>query len=107
MPRFAHGKTTIHYEESGGGFPLLLIAPGAMNSAIELWSGATINPLEMFAEDFRLIAMDQRNAGRSTGPLELDDPWKAYAGDQLAADGSPRRRELPRHGRLHRVLISR
>lgn len=84
MPRFAHGETTIHYEESGGGFPLLLIAPGAMNSAIELWSGATINPLEIFAEDFRLIAMDQRNAGRSTGPLEVDDPWGAYASDQLA-----------------------
>lgn len=84
MPRFAHGETTIHYEERGGGFPLLLIAPGAMNSAIELWSGATINPLEVFAEDFRLIAMDQRNAGRSTGPLEVDDPWGAYASDQLA-----------------------
>jgi pimeloyl-ACP methyl ester carboxylesterase len=75
---------TIHYEESGGGFPLLLIAPGAMNSAIELWSGATINPLEVFAEDFRLIAMDQRNAGGSTGPLEVDDPLGAYASDQLA-----------------------
>ena len=84
MPRFAHGETTIYYEEQGSGFPLLVIAPGAMNSAIELWSGATINPLEVYSEDFRLIAMDQRNAGRSTGPLEVDDPWGAYARDQLA-----------------------
>lgn len=84
MPRFAHGDTSIYYEESGSGFPLLLIAPGAMNSAIELWSGATINPLDVYSEDFRLIAMDQRNAGRSTGPLTVGDPWGAYACDQLA-----------------------
>ncbi len=28
--------------------------------------------------------MDQRNAGRSIGPLEPSDPWGAYARDQLA-----------------------
>jgi pimeloyl-ACP methyl ester carboxylesterase len=55
-----------------------------MNSAIELWSGATINPLDVYGGDFRLIAMDQRNAGRSAGPLEVSDPWGAYARDQLA-----------------------
>jgi pimeloyl-ACP methyl ester carboxylesterase len=84
VPSFTHGETTIYYEAHGSGFPLLLFAPGAMNSAIELWSGATIDPLEHFTEDFRLIAMDQRNAGRSTGPLEVGDPWGAYARDQLA-----------------------
>jgi pimeloyl-ACP methyl ester carboxylesterase len=83
LPRFVHGETTIHYEEHGGGFPLLLIAPGGMNSAIELWGGSTINPLEAYSGDFRLIAMDQRNAGQSTGPLEANDPWGAYARDQL------------------------
>jgi pimeloyl-ACP methyl ester carboxylesterase len=31
-----------------------------------------------------MIAMDQRNAGRSAGPLEAGDPWGAYAADQLA-----------------------
>jgi pimeloyl-ACP methyl ester carboxylesterase len=31
-----------------------------------------------------MIAMDQRNAGRSHGPLDLADPWGAYARDQLA-----------------------
>jgi pimeloyl-ACP methyl ester carboxylesterase len=84
LPHFEHGETTIYYEERGTGFPVLLIAPGAMNSAIGLWSGATINPLEAYSGDFRLIAMDQRNAGRSTGPLEVGDPWGAYARDQLA-----------------------
>jgi pimeloyl-ACP methyl ester carboxylesterase len=83
VPRFAHGESSIYYEDSGSGFPLLLIAPGAMNSAIELWSGATINPLDVYSEDFRLIAMDQRNAGRSTGPLAVGDPWGSYARDQL------------------------
>jgi pimeloyl-ACP methyl ester carboxylesterase len=27
--------------------------------------------------------MDQRNAGRSKGPLEPDDPWGSYAEDQM------------------------
>ena len=31
-----------------------------------------------------MIAMDQRNAGQSAGPLEAGDPWGAYAADQLA-----------------------
>src|SRR5262249_6643114 len=33
---------------------------------------------------YRMIAMDQRNAGQSVGPLEHGDPWGAYAADQLA-----------------------
>lgn len=75
--------TTIHYEEVGQGFPVLLIAPGGMESAITLWERSAINPLDVLREDFRLIAMDQRNAGESTGPLETDDPWGMYARDQL------------------------
>ena len=84
MPQFDYDSTSINFEEHGSGFPLLLIAPGAMESAIEMWEGATINPLALYADDFRLIAMDQRNAGRSFGPLEPSDPWGAYAKDQLA-----------------------
>ena len=84
MPQFDYDATSIHFEEYGSGFPLLLIAPGAMESAIEMWAGATIDPLAHYADFFRLIAMDQRNAGRSYGPLEPSDPWGAYASDQLA-----------------------
>jgi pimeloyl-ACP methyl ester carboxylesterase len=84
MPQFEYDSTSIHFEEYGSGFPLLLIAPGAMESAIEMWPGATINPLALYADTFRLIAMDQRNAGQSFGPLESSDPWGAYARDQLA-----------------------
>jgi len=41
--------------------------------------------LEAFSQDgLRVIAMDQRNAGRSSGPLDTSDPWKTYAEDQLA-----------------------
>ena len=84
MPQFEYDSASIYFEEYGSGFPLLLIAPGAMNSIIEMWANATINPLALYEDTFRLIAMDQRNAGRSSGPLEPSDPWGGYARDQLA-----------------------
>lgn len=84
MPIFQYRDISINYEVSGSGFPLLLIAPGAMDSAISMWRGATLNPLELYGDAFQMIAMDQRNAGRSLGPLEPSDPWGSYASDQLA-----------------------
>jgi pimeloyl-ACP methyl ester carboxylesterase len=84
MPRLEYESTSIYFEEHGHGFPLLLIAPGAMNSTVEMWANATINPLVLYQDTFRMIAMDQRNAGRSHGPLDFSDPWGAYARDQLA-----------------------
>jgi pimeloyl-ACP methyl ester carboxylesterase len=39
--------------------------------------------VEVLADEFRVIAMDQRNAGQSVGPLEADDPWGMFAADQL------------------------
>jgi pimeloyl-ACP methyl ester carboxylesterase len=83
VPFFAHDDTTIYFEERGAGTALLLIAPGGMRSTIEYWAAAAINPWESYGEDFRLVAMDQRNAGRSRGPLDVGDPWGAYAADQL------------------------
>jgi pimeloyl-ACP methyl ester carboxylesterase len=84
MPQFEYDSTSIYFEEHGSGFPLLAIAPGAMNSTVEMWASATINPLALYQDTFRVIAMDQRNAGRSSGPLEPSDPWGGYARDQLA-----------------------
>jgi pimeloyl-ACP methyl ester carboxylesterase len=80
MPTIQRGDATIYYEERGPttGTPLLLLAPGGLNSTIDL------NPLDAFADEFRLIAMDQRNAGRSRGPLQTHDAWGMYADDQLA-----------------------
>jgi pimeloyl-ACP methyl ester carboxylesterase len=83
VPFFAHDDTTIYFEERGAGSALLLIAPGGMRSTIEYWAAAAINPWASYREDFRLVAMDQRNAGQSRGPLDVGDPWGAYAADQL------------------------
>jgi pimeloyl-ACP methyl ester carboxylesterase len=74
---------TLRYEERGSGFPLLLLAPGGMNSVVEAWERAPFDPLETYADEFHLVAMDQRNAGASRGPLDSADPWGAYAADQL------------------------
>ena len=83
MPTYERAGASIYYEEHGSGFPLLLIAPGGMNSAIAFWSRMPFNPIDAFAGDFRVIAMDQRNCGRSTGPLDAVDPWGSYVDDQL------------------------
>ncbi len=44
-----------------------------------------INIPEEFRNDFRVITMDQRNAsgGEFTGPVPVEDPWGAFADDQL------------------------
>jgi pimeloyl-ACP methyl ester carboxylesterase len=76
--------TSIYFEERGSGPPLLAIAPGGMRSTIDYWKNAAIDPWAAFTDEFRVVAMDQRNAGRSTGPLPTADPWGAYARDQLA-----------------------
>ena len=96
MPYFTRGETSIYYEERGSGVPVLLIAPGGMKSTIDFWKHAAIDPWASYADDFRLIAMDQRNAGRSTGPLDAGDPWGAYAADQL---------ELMDHLGIDRFLV--
>jgi pimeloyl-ACP methyl ester carboxylesterase len=84
MASFARDDVSIHYEEIGSGFPLLLLAPGGLDSTIDFWPRAALNPIEAYADDFHLVAMDQRNAGSSTGPFEPDDPWGSFVGDQLA-----------------------
>lgn len=84
MPEFERGDVTIHYEVRGDGFPLLTLAPGGLNSAIDAWPRAAIDPLVRYEGDFLLVAMDQRNTGASRGPLDAEDPWGSYATDQLA-----------------------
>jgi pimeloyl-ACP methyl ester carboxylesterase len=84
VPYVDHGDAKIWFEEQGTGFPMLTLAPGGMRSGVAMWEHAAINPLTAYAGQYRMIAMDQRNTGRSSGPLEPDDPWGAYAADQLA-----------------------
>jgi pimeloyl-ACP methyl ester carboxylesterase len=82
---YEKGNVRIRYQEAGSGFPLLVTPGGGLNSRISNWANAVINAMEEFKSDLRCIAMDQRNAtgGESTGPIPVDDPWGAFADDQL------------------------
>jgi len=83
---YEKGPVRIHFEEVGSGFPLLLIAGGGLNSRISgLKRGDPFNAIEEFKGEYRCIGSDLRNAnaGQSSGPLESDRPWDAYADDQL------------------------
>lgn len=84
MPIFTRGEITLYYEEQGKGFPLLLIAPGGMRSAVSFWDKTPWNPIVQLAPHYRVIAMDQRNAGRSSAPIRATDSWHVYTEDQLA-----------------------
>jgi len=84
MPLFERAGVSLYYEEFGSGHPLLLFAPGGMRSAIDFWHRSPFDPTVEFAADFRVIAMDQRNAGRSRGPISAADGWHTYTADHLA-----------------------
>src|SRR5512146_978250 len=78
MSFYVKGPVRIRYEETGSGFPLLLIAGGGLNSTIAaLKRGDPFDPIEEFKGEYRCIAADLRNAtgGESSGPLEIDRPW--------------------------------
>ena len=84
MPTFTRGDVSLYYEEYGSGYPLILFAPGGMRSSVEFWKRSPFDPAVEFAGDFRVIAMDQRNAGRSRAPISPSDGWDTYASDHLA-----------------------
>ena len=85
MPFYTRGDVRIHYEEAGSGFPLLVTPGGGLNSVMSGWPNQVFDAMEVFKDDFRCITMDQRNAigGESTGPVQVEDPWGAFADDQL------------------------
>src|SRR5262245_42534092 len=83
---YEKGPVRIHFEETGSGFPLLLIPGGGLNSSISNFTrNSPFNPIAEFQGEYRCITADLRNAndGQSTGPLEIDRPWDAYTDDQL------------------------
>jgi len=82
---YEKGNVRIRYAEIGSGFPLLAIPGGGLNSCMAVWARAVINIPEAFKGDFRVITMDQRNAtgGGSNGSVPEEDPWGAFAEDQL------------------------
>src|SRR5581483_536755 len=74
-------------EEYGRGFPILTFAPAGLASTIKVWSepSAPINPIAELADNFRVIAMDQRNAGgQSRAPITSRDGWDSYTNDHIA-----------------------
>ena len=97
MRFYERGDVRIHYEETGSGFPLLLIPGGGLNSTISfLTENVPFKAIEEFKNEYRCISMDLRNAngGQSSGPLEIDRPWEAYADDQLGLMDHLRIREF-------------
>jgi pimeloyl-ACP methyl ester carboxylesterase len=87
MPTIERNGATIYFEEHGRGFPILTFAPAGLQSVIDVWRrpAAPINPMTEFSDSFRVIAMDQRNAGgKSRGPITAQDGWPTYAADHLA-----------------------
>jgi len=76
-------NVTLHYEHAGDGFPLLLLPPGGLTADIAYWQRVAFNAFEIFQRGFHAIAVDERHAGQSFGPIELDDPWGGYARDHL------------------------
>ena len=87
MPSFEYKAARIYYEEYGQGFPILTFAPAGLASVIDVWRqpSAPINPIAEFSGEYRVIAMDQRNAGgQSRAPITAQDDWDTYTADHIA-----------------------
>jgi pimeloyl-ACP methyl ester carboxylesterase len=82
---YERGPVRIAYQETGSGFPLLLIAGGGLESRMAGLPTSPFNPIEEFKGEYRCIYADLRNAnaGQSSGPLEIDRPWDSYTDDHL------------------------
>ena len=91
MPVLKRDDAEIYFEEFGSGYPVLLFAPGGLRSRIEMWHAPPEGPArpwndwtDELASRYRVVAMDQRNAGRSRGAIASHHGWHTYASDHLA-----------------------
>jgi pimeloyl-ACP methyl ester carboxylesterase len=84
MPVLERGEVSIYYEVYGSGYPVLLGAPGSLQSTIEAWHRSRWDPTVELASEFQVIAMDQRNAGQSRAPIQATDGWQEFLDDQVA-----------------------
>ena len=87
MPTIQKNGATIYYEVHGKGFPILTFAPAGVKSTIAVWStpSAPINPITEFSSSYRVIVMDQRNAGgKSRAPITAKDGWHSFTADHIA-----------------------
>jgi pimeloyl-ACP methyl ester carboxylesterase len=87
MPDATINGINIHYEESGSGPPLLMLAPGGFDSTIDKWRSAGVwGKMDTFGElgkQYRCIAYDRREAGASGGRVEHLS-WGLYADEGVA-----------------------
>lgn len=93
MPTLKTADAEIYYEEHGAGFPLVIFAPGGLRSEMAFWHSSPsspgaappwMNPMADLAGQYRVVSMDQRNAGKSTGTVAAEHGWETYARDHLA-----------------------
>jgi pimeloyl-ACP methyl ester carboxylesterase len=93
MPTLKVPDGEIYYEVHGSGYPLMIFAPGGLRSELAFWRHSPSNPsapavwmdpMTVLAKKYRVVAMDQRNAGRSRTRIDASDDWHIYAGDHLA-----------------------
>ncbi|MGO8919520.1 MAG: alpha/beta fold hydrolase [Stellaceae bacterium] len=93
MPVLKREDAELYYEVYGAGPPLLILAPGGLRSELAFWRHSPsnpdapapwMNPMEALAPHFTVVAMDQRNAGRSRATVTASDGWHSFAGDHLA-----------------------
>ncbi|HEX3994765.1 MAG TPA: alpha/beta hydrolase, partial [Acetobacteraceae bacterium] len=91
MPMLQRPDGQIYYEEFGSGFPILLFAPGGLRSNLAMWHHPANGPqrswcdwTDALASKYRVVAMDQRNAGQSKCAIRGDHGWHTYAADHLA-----------------------
>src|SRR3954465_12906249 len=85
-PKFYEkGSVRIRYEDTGSGFPLLIIPGGGLNSTIAALGRGPFDPIAEFKGEYRCITADLRNAigGESTGPLDVNRPWDSFTDDHL------------------------
>ena len=86
MSFYEKGPVRIRYEDTGSGYPLLIIPGGGLNSVISGLATSPFDPVKEFRGEYRCIAADLRNGipGQSSGPLDIDRPWDSHTDDQLA-----------------------
>jgi pimeloyl-ACP methyl ester carboxylesterase len=93
MPVLTRPDAEIYYEVHGSGYPLLIFAPGGLRSQLAFWRHSPsnpdaappwMNPMVELTPHFTVVAMDQRNAGRSRARVTAEDGWHSFAADHLA-----------------------
>jgi pimeloyl-ACP methyl ester carboxylesterase len=92
MPTLKVPDGEIYYELHRSGYPLMIFAPGGLRSELAFWRHSPnaaapavwMDPIAVLGKKYRVVAMDQRNAGRSRTRIDATDDWHTYAGDHLA-----------------------